>query len=373
MSLRIVHINTERTWRGGEAQLLHLSKGLSKRGHRQWVVGQPGSPLLERAGTEGLETVALPMQSEFSLPAIWRLARLFRELQVQVVHMHTSHACTIGGMAAKIAAVPVKIISRRVDFSIRSNPFRKLKYGWGADRIIAISEGVRDVLIRDGINPEQIVVIRSGIDLSGFDPTIPPELFRKEIGVDSATPIIGNIAHFADHKGHRYLIEAAGRVVAQIPDARFVLVGDGELRKTVEEQVARLGLSKTVIFTGFRTDIPKILAAIDLFVLSSHLEGLCSSIMDAMAMGIAVVATRTGGVPEVVEEGVTGLLVPPRDPVALSGAILRLMGDPKRRRQMGQAGRRRVTARFSAEVMVEATEKLYRLILAQKKQGEKPS
>lgn len=370
MSLRIVHINTERTWRGGEAQLLHLSKGLSKRGHRQWVVGQPGSPLLERAGEEGLETVALPMQSEFSLPAIWRLARLFRELQVQVVHMHTSHACTIGGMAAKIVAVPVKIISRRVDFSIRSNPFRRLKYEWGMDRIIAISEGVRDVLVRDGINPEQIVVIRSGIDLSRLDPTIPPELFRKEISVDSATPVIGNIAHFADEKGHRYLVEAASRVISRIPQARFVLVGDGELKKSMEEQVARQGLSAAVLFTGFRTDIPKILTAIDLFVLSSHLEGLCTSIMDAMAMGIAVVATRTGGVPEVVEEGVTGLLVPPRDPVALADAILRLLGDPERRRQMGQAGRRRVMERFSAERMVDETEKLYWRILNQKEQGK---
>ena len=370
MPLRIAHIDTERTWRGGEAQLLHLAIGLSKRGHRQWVVGQPGSPLLERAGEGGLETVVLPMPSEFSLPAIWKLSRLLQKQEIQVVHLHTSHACTLGGLAAKLASVPVKIISRRVDFSIRSNPFRKLKYGWGTDRIIAISEGVRDVLVRDGINPEQVVVIRSGIDLSRFDPIIPPELFRKEIGVDSATPVIGNIAHFADHKGHRYLIEAAGRVLAHIPEARFVLVGDGELKKSMEEEVARRGLSAAVLFTGFRTDIPKILAAFDLFVLSSHLEGLCSSIMDAMAMGIAVVATRTGGIPEVVEEGGTGLLVPPRDPVALADAILRLMGDPKRRRQMGQAGRRRVTARFSAESMVDETEKLYRLILEQKVQGK---
>jgi glycosyltransferase involved in cell wall biosynthesis len=365
--LRIAHIDTERTWRGGEAQLMHLARGLATKGHRQWVVGQPGSPLLDRASKEGLETVSLGMPWEFSLPAIIRLVRFFRQNGIHVVHMHTSHAGTLGGIASKIAKVKVKVISRRVDFSIRNNLFRKLKYEWGANRIIAISEGIRDVLVKDGINPSRIVVIRSGIDLSRFDPALSPATFRKEIGVDLTTPLIGNIAHFADHKGHRYLIEAAREVMASLPGARFVLVGEGELKKSIEELVARLGLEKAVILTGFRTDIPAILAALDLFVLSSHLEGLCTSVMDAMAMGIAVVATRTGGVPEVVEDGVTGLLVPPRDPGALAGAIVRMIKDATLRQRMGRAGRERVVARFSARAMVDETETLYYQILKDEK------
>ena len=179
-------------------------------------------------------------------------------------------------------------------------------------------------------------------------------------------PVIGHVGHFADHKGHRYLVEAVPAILRRFPDIKVVLVGEGELRSEVEAQVNRLGIVKSVIFTGFRTDISSILASFDLFVLPSHLEGLCTSVMDAMAVGLPVVATRTGGVPEVVEDGETGLLVPPRDPDALADGVLRMLNDPGLRYRMGQAGRRRVLDHFSADAMVEGTENIYYEILKKK-------
>jgi L-malate glycosyltransferase len=366
MTLRILHLDTERTWRGGEAQLLHLAVGLAGRGHFCVVAGQPAAPLLKRAAEKGLRTEAVSMPSEWSLSAAWAIARVLKRERIDVIHMHTSHACTLGGWAARMAGVPVRIISRRVDFSVRSNPFRKLKYQWGVDRIVAISGGVRDVLINDGLDPDRIEVIRSGIDPRPFDPGFPSGEARREFGIPEQSPVIGCVAHFADHKGHRYLVEAAARVAAEIPDVRFLLVGKGELRPQIELQIKELNLERHMILTGFRNDVPRLLAAMDIVVLSSHLEGLGTSLLDAMAMARPVVATRVGGIPEMVQDGVTGRLVPPRDPVALAGALIDLIRRPGERKRMGEAGRTRMLSAFSAEAMVSATEALYLRILTAK-------
>jgi len=368
--LRILHLDTERTWRGGEAQLLHLAEGLARRGHFCIVAGQPGSPLLARAAQKGLKTEPVAMSSEWSLSAVRLLSRILKRERIQVIHMHTSHACTLGGWAARLAGVPVRIISRRVDFSVRSNPFRRLKYQWGVDRIVAISEGVRAVLIGDGLDPARIEVIRSGIDPRPFDPAYPSVEARREFGIAEKSPVVGCVAHFADHKGHRYLVEAAARVAAAVPDIRFLLVGDGELRPQIELQIKELKLERQIILTGFRNDIPRLLAAMDIVVLSSHLEGLGTSLLDAMAMARPVVATRVGGIPEMVEDGLTGRLVPPRDPAALADALIELIRRPDEQKRMGEAGRARMLEKFSAEAMVSATEALYLKILSEKQASE---
>ncbi|HTN43416.1 MAG TPA: glycosyltransferase [Nitrospiria bacterium] len=366
MTLRILHLDTERTWRGGEAQLLHLALGLAQRGHYCIVAGQPDSPLLSRAAGKGLRTEAVAMPSEWSLPAVWTLSEILKRERIQVIHMHTSHACTLGGWAARLAGVPARIISRRVDFSVRSNPLRKMKYQWGVDRILAISEGVRNVLLADGLDPNRIEVVRSGIDPRPFDPDYPPGEARRELGIPEGSPVIGCVAHFADHKGHRYLIEAAVRVAAAVPDVRFLLVGEGELRPAIELQIKDLGLERHVVLTGFRNDVPRLLAAMDIVVLSSHLEGLGTSLLDAMAMARPVVATRVGGIPEMVEDGLNGRLVPPRDPAALAEALIMLINRPEERKRLGRAGRTRMLQTFSAEAMVAATEAVYRKVLDSK-------
>jgi glycosyltransferase involved in cell wall biosynthesis len=310
------------------------------------------------------EGVAMP--SEWSLSAVWTLAGILKRERIQVIHMHTSHACTLGGWAARLAGVPARVISRRVDFSVRSNPFRKVKYQWGVDRIVAISEGVRNVLAADGLDPDRIEVVRSGIDPRPFDPNYPAGEARREFGIPDGSPVIGCVAHFADHKGHRYLIEAAVRVAAAVPDVRFLLVGDGELRPAIELQIKELKLESHIVLTGFRNDVPRLLAAMDIVVLSSHLEGLGTSLLDAMAMARPVVATRVGGIPEMVEDGVNGYLVPPRDPAALAEALITLINRPDERKRLGQAGRTRMLQKFSAEAMVVATEAVYRKILESK-------
>jgi glycosyltransferase involved in cell wall biosynthesis len=175
-------------------------------------------------------------------------------------------------------------------------------------------------------------------------------------------PVVGNVAALVPHKGQRHLIDAAHLVVREVPDARFVILGEGELREPLERQVREHHLEKHVLLPGFRTDVLGCIKGFDLFAMSSVTEGLGTSLLDAMACSRAIVATRAGGIPEVVEDGVTGILVNPRDHAAMAQAIVRLLEDDMRRKQMGEAGFARVNERFTVERMVAATADVYALV-----------
>jgi glycosyltransferase involved in cell wall biosynthesis len=166
---------------------------------------------------------------------------------------------------------------------------------------------------------------------------------------------VGNVAALTDHKDHRTLLAAAARVLAERPDTRFVVLGEGELRGALEAQADSLGIGERVVFAGFRGDLDRLIPAFDVFCLSSHMEGLGTSLLDAMAFARPVVATAAGGIPEAIEDGVNGRLAPPRDAAALGQALLAVLGDEQLRSRMGAAGRRRYEERFTAEKMVEAT------------------
>ena len=171
--------------------------------------------------------------------------------------------------------------------------------------------------------------------------------------------LVGNVAALAPHKGQRHLIAAMAIVVRELPDARLLIVGDGELRSTLQQQIAALGLERHVVLTGFRDDALGLMRSFDMFVMSSLTEGLGSAILEAMACERAVIGTSTGGIPEAVDDGSTGILVPPRDERAMANAILSLLRDPSRRVQMGAAGRARVVTHFSVEALVQGTARVY--------------
>jgi L-malate glycosyltransferase len=180
------------------------------------------------------------------------------------------------------------------------------------------------------------------------------------------SPVVGNVAALVPHKGQRYLIDAAHLVVQQLPDARFIILGEGELREHLEKQVHEHRLEKHVLLPGFRTDVLGCIKGFDLFVMSSVTEGLGTSLLDAMACARPIVATRAGGIPEIVEEGVNGLLVPARDHRALAAAIVRALQDPAMRQRLGDAGFARVNERFTVERMVSATSEVYRRVISRR-------
>ena len=361
-SLRVAHLSTQTGWRGGEQQLVWLAQGLQKLGHACLVVCNREGELLRRAPALELRAVGVPIRGEIGFNSVRESAAALREFEPDVLHLHDAHAVLIGSLAGKLAGTPAILASRRVDFRIRS----RWKYTWAIDKVIAISAAVRAVLVDCGLEPAHISVVPSGVDLARLDALPERAGARQKLGLAPDHLAVGMIAALTDHKGHRYLLDGWPKVVERHPRARLYLAGRGELEAELKKQAGRLGIADGVRFMGFCEDVRGLLAALDLFALSSHLEGLCTSLMDAMAAQLPVVATEAGGIPEVVDSGRTGVLVRPRDPAALAEAINGLLADPERRARFGRAGREKALTEFGYEKMVERTQTVYAQVLAGK-------
>ncbi|MBL4849459.1 MAG: glycosyltransferase family 4 protein [Planctomycetes bacterium] len=369
---RILHLNTEPTWRGGEQQVLYLLDGLAARGLPSEIIAQPGKPMAERAAKSGHVVHERTMHGEIDLPAALYIRRRILAGEINFVHAHTSHAHSLGAVAVRLtpaARRPKMIVARRVDFSIYRRSFfglNGLKYRHGVDHYVTVSEAIRQVLISDGLPPEWITCVHSGIDLARIDDA-PEETakLRAELDVPDGHKLIGNVAALAGHKGQRYLIEAIPTILAQEPEVTFVIVGDGELKEELLAQADTLGVAERIRFTGFRTDVPSLLKAFDIFVMPSHMEGLGTSVLDALAARLPVVGTEAGGMPEILIEGETGLVCPIKDGPAIAKNVLRLLADPELAARLAVAGRARVEKMFSTDSMVEGTLAVYRRLLAE--------
>jgi len=358
-----LHIDTARTWRGGQNQVLLTVNGLRELGHRAALVAHPDGELRRRAA-EGMELIDLAPRTEMDLSAAWRLARVVKQLGPDVIHAHDAHGIAMASLALSIGAssmqgrsAPALVAARRLDFHLRRNSFSRWKHRQ-VDCYIAASEAIRQMLIADGVPADRTVTVHDGIDVDHVV-AAPPVNVHEAFWLPHQAPVVGNVAALVPHKGQRHLIEAAHLVVREMPDARFVILGEGELREPLERQVREYHLEKHVLLPGFRTDVLGCIKGFDLFVLSSVTEGLGSSLLDAMACSRAIAATSAGGIPEVVVDGENGLLVPPRDHAAMAAAIVRLLNDQALRRQMGEAGLARVRSRFTVERMVAGTADVY--------------
>jgi L-malate glycosyltransferase len=357
-----LHIDTAKTWRGGQNQVLLTVLGLRALGHRSMLVAHAAGELRQRA-QEGLELVPLAPKTEMDLGAAWRLSRLLKQLRPDVVHAHDPHGVAMASLALSMSTEldkPPLVAARRVDFHMKDNALSRWKYRQ-VDCFICASEAIRQMVIADGVPAARAVTVLEGIDL-GHVEAAPVANLHAELWLPHHAPIVGNVAALVPHKGQRHLIEAAAIVVTKVPDARFVIAGEGELRPALERQIKDHHLEKHVFLAGFRPDVLSVHKAFDIFVMSSVTEGLGTSLLDAMACGKPIVATTAGGMPEVVVDGRTGLLVPPRDHEAMANAIIRLLTDEGARRAMGAAGEARVRERFSAERMVQDTLAVYRRV-----------
>ena len=361
--MSLFQIDAGKEWRGGQRQSLFLAKELKRRGLPFFFIVQPESPLHQKACEAELPVLPFKMRNEFDLPAILRLAWAMKRKKCLLVHFHDAHSAAVGSVAASLAKVPFRIITRRVDFPLKKNYFSRRKYMKNIDVIIAISEGVKKVLVEGGVDPENVEVISSGIDFSSFEEDssalTSKDYLHREFSFAVDDYLVGIVAHLADHKGHQYLIQATKILKQQAPKIKTIIVGEGPLSMELDRQAKELDVEDIIFFLGFRKDIPKILSSLDLFVLSSHLEGMGSSILDAMASRLPVVATKVGGIPEVVINGETGLLVPPRNPSALARAILMLYSDKTLASRLGQKGYELVHRKFSAEAMADKVVRLY--------------
>ena len=357
--MNIVHLDAHIPWRGGEQQVLYLSEFLHTRGHDSVVICPPRSALYQRVQASGLPTEALHMRHEFDLVAAWQLGRYLRRQRIEILHMHTPRAHTIGILACKLAPNVRLVVSRRVDFAPIRNWLSRWKYLYPGVQYLAVSEAVRQVLIASGVPARLVQTVHSGIDLRRF-----VAVQAAPLMFPAGTRIIGTVGHLAGHKGHRYLLEATAILARQEPQLGVVIAGDGTMRAQLEAQAAALGITAHICFTGFRHDILALMQNFEIFVFPSYLEGLGTAVLDAMALGKPVVATQAGGIPEVVQHGVTGLLVPPRDPHALADALGYLLQHPEQGETFGAAGRKRVEQHFTVAQMACCTLQVYERILA---------
>ncbi|MFH1897216.1 MAG: glycosyltransferase [Candidatus Desantisbacteria bacterium] len=364
--LKILHVDTANSWRGGEQQILNLVAGLQEKGYFQIVVCQPDSLLSQRCQGYA-EVIPVKMRGEWDIIAAGKLAQIIKSRDIHLVHLHCAHAHALGLMAAMICKTsPMVVVSRRVDFHLRKNPITYLKYRTGVDRIIAVSNAIKQVLLTDGIRQDKIAVVYDGIDVERFSRNINGKYLYQELGLNPCHPIVGIIAALAPHKDHKTFLQACFHVKKNNPQVQFLIVGDGKLKGKLQQITKSLHMEKDVIFTGIRDDIPQILSILNVFVVSSCLEGLNTSILEAQAAGVPVIATETGGIPEINHDRINGLLVPPRDPMSLAQGIICLLDDKTLAGQLSAKGRENVK-KFSKEAMVDATESIYHQVMANRK------
>jgi L-malate glycosyltransferase len=362
VTIRVLHVDTERGWRGGERQALWLARELANRGHVSVVAARRDEPMSARAADAGLPVVDCAPATELDPRAAWRLRREILTRRIDVVHAHTAHAVAVGAMATIGTRVPL-VVSRRVDFSLRRNAGTRWKYGRAAV-IVAVSNAVAEVLVSGGIARDRIVVVPDGVDLGrGVEPASSDTL--AACGVAPNSPLVVQVAQLVGHKDPLNFVRAMAYASRVAPKVQALLVGDGPLRDAVVGEVARLGLGDVVRVLGYRTDADALLAAATVACLSSREEGMGSVLLDAMAFGRPIAATRAGGIPEVVIDDETGLLAERENPQALGATIGRLVNDRALAARFAEAGRRRVRE-FSVERMTDRMIDVYERVTAER-------
>jgi glycosyltransferase involved in cell wall biosynthesis len=354
VAANVLHTEASLGFGGQELRILAESRWLAARGWRVLIAAQPESRLLAEAGRAGLRGVAVRMRGAWDVPAFASLRRLIDSERIDVVHTHSSVDSWVAGLATRACGVAL-VRSRHVSIAVSRR--RGLVYRL-AHRVITSGEAVAEILRDAGVPAERVVAIGPGIDTSRFHPDVSGAAVRAEL--DLRGPVIGLVANIRGSKGHTYFLEAARAVRAERPDARFLIVGDGIGFDDVRRRVSEMGLTESVIMTGFRRDVPEIMAALDVLVLPSvKSEAMSQVIPQALAVGTPVVGTTVGGTPELVRDGETGRLVPPADAHALAAAVLDLLRAPEQARALARRGQALVLERHSLDAVMARTVDVY--------------
>ncbi len=363
--MTIVQVNLQRDYGGAEAHVLALAQGLHNRGHQVCVFAHPQGKLLGKARELGLDVVPLAARGQIDFKSTRQFARALRQVRPDVLHLHTPKDYVSGVVAAKLVRVPVVAMTRHMLLPVK--PWMRRIYN-ATDAVVCLSQGVRDNLCEQEIRSAKLHLILGAIDTNDLAERFGAEsvcaaksreLLRREFGLEPDSVAIGVVGRLVTGKGHTFLLRAFAQLNA--PTAKLIVVGEGALFGSLQEETMRLGLQERVVFAGFRTDVPAILQALDIVVLPSDgTEVFPLVVMEAMAAARAVVASRIGGVGEIVEDERTGLLVPPRDVEALATALSRLVFSAALREKLGVAGKLRVQQHFSLTRFLDETEQLYR-------------
>lgn len=356
--------NSTDIFAGGEDYVVILAKYLQKRGHRVWVSANPGHLLLRKCDEVGIGTVPVGytgMSRVFNVAA--EVRRHLQTLSIDVIHSNANYDRTVAGIAAAWSRTK-HVASVHSAHSIQHNITHWLRNRFGIDHFIADAEAVKNVLVaEDGVKADHVTVIPIGVENFPKDDEVKWRgSTRSSWGVSEQTCVLGNVARLVPFKGHRYLIEAIAEVAAVVPDVLCVIVGDGDLKSQLQQQMQTMGLEHNIRFLGFQDNLHEIYPAFDIYCHSSlerEAEAFPLAILRALASGLPVVATRVGGIGLMVEEGKTGYLSMPEDVHAIAESLLRVTKDPGLRLSLGKASFELFTRKFHASAMAEQVEKVY--------------
>ena len=370
--LSVIHLVEDLKTGGAERVIADIVEGLDRKRFeaRVWCVAR-GGETADELRENGIEVRILGIPSYHNPLNIIRLSGLLKKEKPDIVHTHGYFASVIGRLAAKKAGLPIIIThvhSTYWEYKKRHLLIERCLSRY-TRKIVCCSEAVKNFVTgHEKIKKDKTVVIYNGVDEERFAPVQDPSPARARLGIDRESPVVGTVSSLTPHKGQGFLIQAAAKIRDTYPATRFLIVGDGPLRRDLEEQALESDLQSSLIFTGTRRDIPDLLSLMDIFVLpSSSREGLGIAIIEAMAMGKPTVATNIGGIPEVIQDGETGLLVPPGDSAALAKAVIELVDNPDRAKAMGKKGRNRFTQKFTRKTMLSKIENLYLNLAGPKK------
>jgi glycosyltransferase involved in cell wall biosynthesis len=361
--MKILYVDTENFWRGGQEQLFSLICGMDRAGHEILLASPCNAPLSQRVSTLGIRTIHFGQKMELSPKAFISLYRLLKKCRVDIIHFNTPIPVLPGGLAVKLLSAtgikkPLAVCSRRVNFPLKYR-ISGLKYNYLTDRVLTVSDSIRKTLISSGVKAHLVETVYEGIDTDWIDAQEPAFLPASK-----GKLVVGTVAHLSQEKGHTDILKAISLIKDRCPETCFVFVGEGAMRGQLEEQARSLGISGMVHFTGFRKDSEALMKGFDIFCLPSLSEGLSSAIMSAMACSLPVISTSVGGIPELVIHGKTGLLTEPSSPEQLAASLYRLLTSPEERSRFGNEGRKIVETLFTVKRKLEKTEYYYKLLLS---------
>lgn len=363
--MKVLHLSSETSWRGGEQQIAYLLEEQSKQGLQVFVLCRPGSATATYCQAHKIPFATAPLKNSLDLASAWQLKKLCIRERITLVHVHSSRGHAIMQLAQWLGLGLPYVLTRRVAFAVKNKGLNILRYNSRQLRkIICISRAVLESTSPVVKEKDKLLVVYDGIDLGRFGPAAPPaQRLQQELSLPPDTPLVGTVAALTTEKDLPTFIRAAAEIAAAMPQIHFVIAGTGPELAALQTLSQSLGLKERIHFLGRRQDIPQLLPQLKLFLFTSKMEGLGTSVLDAFACHVPVVATAAGGVPEIVHHQKTGLLVPVGDAPGLAAAAIRLLKDTELSAALNENAYQLLTAAFTKELMAAATLAVYREVL----------
>jgi glycosyltransferase involved in cell wall biosynthesis len=364
--ISVLHISSESSWRGGEQQIIYLVEESRKLGVDAIVACKAGSEVEKYCQANGLPHESLRFSSAYDVLTAFRIKAICKKLKIDLIQTHTSKSHTMAVISGLLGLSVPQIMTRRVDFPVKDNWFSRFKYNYSKIvRIICISDTILRITETDISDKSKLVSIHSGIDMNRFKEFKESDWLRESYQKDKSMHIIGNTSAISDQKDYYTFVNVAERILKVRQDIHFFIVGDGPDRKNIEGYVKSKGLTNKITLTGFKKNIREILPSFDIFLFTSKTEGLGTSVLDAMAAGVPIVTTNAGGVSEMIQHEINGLMYPVKDEEGLTEGVLKFMNDHALANTLSSKASETVRD-FSKEKTASRTLALYKEVLKEK-------